>query len=1000
MSGIVFENKWVFLFLIGCNMVFSQLIIAQKAEAEFFEKKIQEPIKSDRNIQLADSLIRVFDYKTAMTYAEKGLSLLENRKDWEGYVQAFNQLGLQLIKRQEYERAIALFDKGLRKSIQFLPKEKWLLYADTYHHLGIAYRKKGNYDKALHLHHQCLDTQLKFFGENDPALGKTYYTIGNVLYNQGDFEASLRYNLKALNIQLQISQGNAANIASTYNNIGLIHLKLNNNDHSIEAYQKALEIYQNIYFPEHPQIASMYSNIAGVYAKEGRYEDAIDMSKKSISLLEPVFDKSHPDFVINFNTLGDVYLAQKQFQKSISYYEFALKSRQQNLSNKHPYIAESYLKIAEVYRQQQNFSKALTYCQQALIALVGDFANNDMYSNPPLQKVSSETYLLQALQAKAAIFEAWYETEPNVKYLEQALATYQLAARLVRYMATYYLSDGFNLFEPEDAIPAYEGGIRVALRLTTVVETAQQQSLYATVFELMEQHKKTFYLAGLKNASLTRFIGIPSATIEKERSLKIDLSYYKRKLLDENQRAEVKDANIIKALESQIQYLHQQYDSLVLEFKQKYLQYYELKYDTTVVSLASVKSQLSWQWSNQVAIVEYFVGEKNIYILSIHTEGVQLYEKTLNPDFLYDYADFLATITDYNLLVGQPESTKQKFAKGAYEFYELLLKDALSNLKAPTEHLMIIPDGVLYYLPFDALLAQPASAKSAYSNFDFLIKKYRITPAISLTRLLKKNNKKTLNKLKTFTGFGVQYDMPQFSLSNDLILPRFEKEEYRTLPQAEKTIEIVGDMLKGQVFIGGEATENAVKTKATDNEILQLYLHGVLDDKNALYSQFLFQLSKDSLEDGRLHLAELYNTTLNNQHLVLNCMSRTERTYFIHRESITHLVNAADYAGTPSVLFNLWQTDGQVTDNILQNFYTKVQNNTPWTVALQEAKLHYIDNNHGAKGHPYFWAGMVNIGVPDGTHERSMSVYWWLGGCLLLCGLAFSLFLAIRRKNT
>ena len=92
------------------------------------------------------------------------------------------------------------------------------------------------------------------------------------------------------------------------------------------------------------------------------------------------------------------------------------------------------------------------------------------------------------------------------------------------------------------------------------------------------------------------------------------------------------------------------------------------------------------------------------------------------------------------------------FAFASNTLYEKLIAPFKNEL---SENLIIIPDGVLNYIPFEALLTENPSSPHQFKNHSYLIKNHRISYSYSSTSLqeLKQKKNKATKGLSCFCSF-------------------------------------------------------------------------------------------------------------------------------------------------------------------------------------------------------------------------------------------------------
>jgi len=79
-------------------------------------------------------------------------------------------------------------------------------------------------------------------------------------------------------------------------------------------------------------------------------------------------------------------------------------------------------------------------------------------------------------------------------------------------------------------------------------------------------------------------------------------------------------------------------------------------------------------------------------------------------------------------------------------------------------------------------------------------------------------------------------------------------------------------------------------------------------------------------------------------------------------EGVMSLSRAFTYAGCPSLVMSLWQIPEAATAEIIQSFISNLQKGATKDVALQQAKLAYLESQPERIASPAYWAGMVATG--------------------------------------
>ena len=318
-----------------------------------------------------------------------------------------------------------------------------------------------------------------------------------------------------------------------------------------------------------------------------------------------------------------------------------------------------------------------------------------------------------------------------------------------------------------------------------------------------------------------------------------------------------------------------------------------------------------------------------------------------------------------------------------------------------TQKLWIVPDGILYYLPWETLITEPYKQKAVnYSNLAYLLKKYIISYDYSANLIY---SKRTLplsldkEKLLAFSPdfkaqLAVNDQTKRDQLRADLSELKGAKEEVRALDA----------LYRGQLFLGQQATEYEFKNNLQNGSVLHLATHAIVDDERPGYSRLLFSLSnQDTLNDGYLHAYELYNLKLNAELVTLSACN-TGFGQIQSGEGVMSLGRAFAYAGSPNVLMSLWSVPDKSTSQIMIEFYKNLANGMPKDVALQQAKLAYIASADNMTTNPFYWSSFVLIGDPKPLSLRPQapfykkSLFIWFAAFIIIGG---GIFLATRRMS-
>ena len=192
--------------------------------------------------------------------------------------------------------------------------------------------------------------------------------------------------------------------------------------------------------------------------------------------------------------------------------------------------------------------------------------------------------------------------------------------------------------------------------------------------------------------------------------------------------------------------------------------------------------------------------------------------------------------------------------------------------------------------------------------------------------------------------------------------PEFER--FGPLPEAEEEVKTLGQLYgaaNSRVFIGSEAREKVVKTEAAKYEVLHFATHGLLDNRNPMFSYLtLAQTAEDPNEDGLLEAREILNMNLHAKLAVLSAC-QTARGRVGTGEGVIGMSWALFVAGVPTTVASQWKVDSASTTTLMIDFHRHLTKKKETKAeALRQASLELLRSERYR--HPFYWAGFVMIG--------------------------------------
>ena len=643
---------------------------------------------------------------------------------------------------------------------------------------------------------------------------------------------------------------------------------------------------------------------------------------------------------ISYYSLGVNNLRKENDSLALIYYEKALEISLQQLGNKHPSVAHRYNEIAQIYLKYEplQLSLALEYYEKALFALVPENANNLLSVEQIIEekRYSSSLRLLKTLEGKGKAFFLLYSRKTkDIKHLKKALENYELADKLISQLRKSYKNEVSKLFLAENASDVYEQALELAI---TLYEVTKQKFFLATAFTFSEKNKAVLLLSGIKEAEAQKQVDIPQEQLDKLYDLQAELAYLSRQIWQEQHHINV-DEQKVKSYQSEHFKFTQQYNALIAAFEKNYPSYYHLKYAENLVSIADLQADLP----NNKAIIEYFVGKKMIYIFVIKSYDFYFCNLEKSQDLILEIDKFTSSIKTLHI---------RNYIHSAYYLYQNLIQKTeiyLENI----EDLLLIPDGQLLKIPFEALLCTAFAGrlrKIVYKDLDYLINKYRVSYHYSASLCLhhhQKNESATfdtdIKKEASFIGFApIDFD-----------------NVYASLPKSAEEVEEVAQLFEekkliNKIFLGKSAQLQHFKAEIKHFNYVLVASHGIIDWQQPAASGIVFAKSEDAKTENMLYRADTYNLQLQADLVVLSaCESGIGE--LAKGEGMMGINRGFMYSGAKNLIFTLFKIPDETA--LISALFKHILNDKDYVMSLYEAKKQIIQKNTFVNK----WAGFILI---------------------------------------
>jgi CHAT domain-containing protein/citrate lyase gamma subunit len=916
-------------------------------------------LRSDLVTQLTDQVreqVRV-DVQQALRLADAALSIAHKLDDKGALARALRSKANALYARGEHasavnlhEQAAALFDaageinevaRTLSGSIQPL-----LLL--------------GEYNRAFAAGERAREI---FTAEgNSWRLARLEINIGNIYYRQDRFAEALACYERAY--QGLPAQQDPEGIAAVLSNMATCYISVNTFSKALDSYQKARQFCAEHNMPA--LVTQADYNIAYLHYQRGEYSRAIEMLRATRVNAMKVGDAYHhalcnldlAELYLELNLSSEAAeLAQQGyegFRKLAMGYESAKclafsamaasqqghgfeglklfsQAREMFVNEKNrvwPSLIDLYRAL--VFFNEGRLFEARRHCNEALESLRAlKLVNKSVLAQLLLTRIALRTDDVdQAFEHASAAVETVLELDsPVLTYQahlllgnvrsargdrEQAYASYQNAREALEKLRGNLRGEELKIAFIKNRLEVYENLVELCLaRQGDPVESEE-------AFTYIEQAKSRSLMDLFVSPAPALAENAPgqSELVRSIKDLREELNWYysliEREQLQPEQRSPERIATLQKQARQRekelVRVLHEATDS---DATQAGLQ------TPSHVPLATIRAAIP----ADTLLVEYFRVRDRILVCVLGPETLEILPVTLETRVASLLRLLQFQLSKFHLNPQYLETFHHSLLQASQahlkELYDELIAPIAPRLKA--SHLILVPHGLLHYVPFHAL----------FDGSEHLIDRHTVSysPSASIFALCQA---RTANSAGSSLIFGIPD--PQTPAILDEV-------------QALKKV-----LDQPELFLGANASEEILRTKGPASRLIHIATHGRFRHDNPMFSAI-------RLGDSFLSLFDLYQLRLPVEVITLSGCS-TGLNVVAAGDELVGLARGLLHAGAQSLILSLWDVHDKSTAELMAVFYRLLQEGKTKAVALRAAILELRTRYP----HCYQWAPFILVG--------------------------------------
>jgi len=815
------------------------------------------------------------------------------------------------------QRSVESFERALGISRRIKNEE---ITVKCLRQLSLTYWQMNDLKSFLLRNEEALESARKIKHKKEE--GRCLNNIGLYHWKSTNYSSALNYFNEALHIARDMNDIQTE--AESLNNIGIIYKDLGDFEKAISYFYGTLDIDKKT----KNRAATSYDmiNIGSAYKAQGNLNNNVDELYRALKCFTDCLNLqgANSEILVRIsllNNIGATYCDLGNYRKAFDYYFLAIDETKKSklfeeMSFLYNNIGNIYLKLNKINSASNSFIKA--------ISPAGKFQ---------FSRTLWETYYgLGQCYEKKGEFQA-------------ALSNYEKSVEVIDGIRSRILLDTFKAGFVRDKLKVYD---RILDLLFQLKMADRKETLVEKMFSIVEKAKARAFFESLAEAKIDFKEGLKPAFKKKQEDISREISSIVFQLSSPALGAEERNERISRLGRAEDEYMR-----FISEMKMERPELASLASPETC-SLRRLKEEFL---DERTGLAEYFLGESKSFLFFVTKKGSELFELPSREVLEKSLKGYLKALVTPDRKGFSGSLASERIAG------ELLFPLRLP-IAAGIDRLIIVPDGVLYYLPFETLsIPGDGPRRSRY-----LIEDYEVSYAPSSSSLILLSGKTTGPRPKSFLGFGdPAYDSMESRgngispVEGEMLGEAYLGQgfDFSPLPFSKKEIlDVAGHFPRKSrdLYLGREAQERVLKRlPLEDYQIVHFACHGLLDEKVPFRSALVLSKDERGEEDGFLQVREIYNLRMNADLVVLSAC-QTGKGSLERGEGLLGLPRIFFYAGSKAVVSALWPIGDRSTAGFMDKFYGFLSGSYSKTAALRLAKLRMIRSEFS---HPFYWAAFV-----------------------------------------
>ena len=776
-------------------------------------------------------------------------------------------------------------------------------------------------------------------------------------------------------------------------------------DHRRGSYQKALNGFQLALasletIGDTVWEGSSLTGIAWVYEEMAETGPAIKHRERALQLYESAGLKI---FAVEVRaSLGGAYLVSGDQARALSHFERVLALSHELGIERWEARALRYIGVVHLVRRQpdrarQYFDRAVEVQRRA--------------RDPRLDR------LLRADLGETLTIERDYETA-STQFAESLVLSRAAGDRVTEARALFGLAtSSYGANQLDGARTYIERALSVIESLRTEVESRDlrasfvasnygyhelqlhvlarlhqlrpREGLSAKAFEASERARARSLLDSLAESGVDLRAGVDPDLLRREQQAKLAFDGWAKRSRGSGENSPSKADT--QRLAAEYRDLEERYAQIQAEIRSRSPSYAALARPEPLM-LKEIQKQVL---DHDTVLLEYALGEERSYVWSVSNDRHTIHELPARTEIEQAARRVYDRLTTRLSAQGSEQERRAAIERADGEYWpeaarlsEMLLGPVAKQIAG--KRLLVVTEGMLQYVPFQALPVPGSSAAPVPMLVEHEIVNLPSASVLAALRREAARRPQLPKAIAVLADPVFEADDPRLrvrpasSTAAKVTSPTSGAEG--TPNQTLRALEFIRDgswkvprlaatrqeadaiaatvpanlALKKVGFDASRGT--ALGSELAQYRIVHFATHGVFDNENPGLSGLILSLfdEKGQPQDGFLRLHDIYNLQLPAELIVLSACN-TALGKQVKGEGLMGMVRGFLYAGGQRVVASLWKVDDEATGELMKRFYSEMlQTNRSPAAALRQAQIAMWQQDRWRA--PFYWAAFAMQG--------------------------------------